>query len=96
MTLDQITAITTKRLPANIYLETAMDDHDGIVMVLGTKLPNDDPAIASLYFSHLQLTEARFPELFLASRVDETIAGLQRYAASFVPAPKWDDMQWAP
>lgn len=96
MTLDQITDITTRRLPIGIRLESATDDHDGVVMVLGTNLPNDNPAVSSLYFSHLDMTQQRFPELFLASRVDETIAGLQRYAASFVPAPKWDDMQWAP
>lgn len=94
MTLDQISAIIISATP--YPLTSIVEDHDGVIAVIGTQTPDGQPAVSSMYWSRLQLAQAYAPDLMVRDLARGAAEGLTRYVDSFVPVPKWDQMQWGP
>lgn len=94
MTLDQISALITSATP--YPLTSIVEDMDGVVAVIGTHTPDGQPAVSSMYWSRLELTQAIAPDLMVRDLARGAGEGLARYVDSFQPVPKWDQMQWGP
>lgn len=94
LSLDQISAIITSATP--YPLQSIVEDHDGVIAVIGTLTPDGQPALSSMYWSRLELAQSNSPDLIVAMLVCSAADGLTRYVESFQPVPKWDQMQWGP
>lgn len=92
MTLDQISAIIRTATP--YPLQSIVEDHDGVVAVIAAHTPDGLPAISSMYWSRLQLAQAVDADAMIFGMARGAAEGLTRYVDSFIPVPKWDQMQW--
>lgn len=71
MTLPEICAIISSRSP--YPLMGAVEDHDAIIAIIADRPDHDRHLAVSIAISRLELTEARFPELLIASRTDRAV-----------------------